>query len=263
MCEPRRALVVFGDMQGGMDGAPLTGRECQVEAGGMVGTAAKALAVVAPESGARRRCVSVSLGRNRVSRGLDRTPLGTLLAHGGTLPAPRSPTCRAGCHPEQVPTPRSDGVAYRERLTPPWWGWLLAALWAATLAIAYGYAIGAVVGWLVGVGLFAIAAIALWAMSAVIEVHDDRLLAGRATLPLTVVADVRPVDTAEARLLMGTGADATAFTVTRGWVRQGVKVDLVDPHDPTPYWYVASRRPDDLAAAIDRVGMTGSRTHEK
>jgi hypothetical protein len=32
----------------------------------------------------------------------------------------------------------------------------------------------------------------------------------------------------------------------------------VDPLDPTPYWLVSTRRPDDLAAAIEAASTGGS-----
>jgi hypothetical protein len=147
-------------------------------------------------------------------------------------------------------------VIYRERLTPPWWGWLLAPLWASTLGIAYGYAIDATVGWMVGLGLMSVALFAIWRMSAVVELTGGTLRAGRATLPSTVMKSATPLDAAAARRKRGTEADPRAFVLLRGWVSRAVIVELDDPVDPTPYWYVSTRRPEVLAAAID--GMTGS-----
>ncbi|HEX5016171.1 MAG TPA: DUF3093 domain-containing protein [Actinomycetes bacterium] len=163
--------------------------------------------------------------------------------------------------PANAVSGNSGSVTYRERLTPPWWGWLLAALWASTLGIAYGYAITTLVGWLVGVGLFLIAAAALVWMSAVIEVTGRELRAGRATLPGDSVGGVQVLDAEAARVKRGTGADSRAFILLRAWVPQAVVVTLDDPNDPTPYWYVSSRRPDDLAAAVERLaGSDATRT---
>ncbi|MFL6180271.1 MAG: DUF3093 domain-containing protein [Actinomycetes bacterium] len=161
------------------------------------------------------------------------------------------------------PQPPADAAAsgralYRERLTPPWWGWLLAPLWASTLGIAYGYAINAAVGWTVGLGLTAVALLAIWRMSAVIEVTTTTLRAGRATLPLGMVKTSKPLEAEAARLRRGTGADPRAYVTLRGWVSSAVIVELDDPVDPTPYWYVSSRRPEVLADTI--AGMTRSVT---
>src|SRR5690606_41628631 len=57
------------------------------------------------------------------------------------------------------------------------------------------------------------------------------------------------------RAAMGPEADARAFVCHRPWVRQGVRVAVVDPRDPAPYWLVASRRPAELAAALRRAGQ--------
>jgi hypothetical protein len=167
------------------------------------------------------------------------------------------------CHAELVPTApdaldaaASGRLLYRERLTPPWWGWLLAPFWASTLGIAYGYAINAPVGWTVGLGLTAVALFAIWHMSAVVELTAGELRAGPARVPLRVVSGATALDAALARRKRGTEADPRSYTLLRGWVATAVIVALDDPADPTPYWYVSSRRPAALAEALN--GVTGS-----
>ena len=158
----------------------------------------------------------------------------------------------------RAPAPASGagGQQYRERLTPPWWGWLLAAFWASTLGIAYGYAISTLVGVLVGLVLFGVAVVAMVRWSVVVVVDSNGLRAGRATLPASAIGNTTALDAATARAKRGTGADRRAFVLLRGWIRPAVVVDVDDPADPTPYWYVSTRRPERLAAAI--AGVTGS-----
>jgi hypothetical protein len=80
---------------------------------------------------------------------------------------------------------------------------------------------------------------------------DGGLLeAGRGRLPLRVVADVTALDASELRRQSGVDADARAFLVLPPFVPTGVRVDLADPQDPTPYWLVATRAPQELAAAV-------------
>jgi hypothetical protein len=38
--------------------------------------------------------------------------------------------------------------------------------------------------------------------------------------------------------------------LVRGWIPGVVRVELRDPEDPTPYWIVSSRRPQELAKAL-------------
>ena len=54
-----------------------------------------------------------------------------------------------------------------------------------------------------------------------------------------------------ARAVRGPECDPAAYHLIRGWVPAGVKAAVVDPDDPTPYWFVATRRPAELAAAIE------------
>jgi hypothetical protein len=151
-----------------------------------------------------------------------------------------------------VPT----SVTYRERLTPPWWAWLLAGGWAATIGVAYGYAINAGVGLAVGCAGLGLASLGLWQMSAVVEVDETGLRAGRAVLPLWAWGAVAALDRDEARRLRGTGADPMAFVLLRGWVATAVTIEVDDDADPTPYWFVSSRRPERLADAL-RAAASG------
>jgi hypothetical protein len=32
-----------------------------------------------------------------------------------------------------------------------------------------------------------------------------------------------------------------------------VRIDLADPDDPTPYWFVSTRHPERLVAALERA----------
>ena len=139
---------------------------------------------------------------------------------------------------------------HHERLTPPWWGWLLAAFWASTLGIAYGYAISVVVGVVVFIGLFAVAALGLVRLSALVEVTGAGLRAGRAALPASAIGAVTVLDAAAARRVRGVDADSRAFVLLRGWVRGAVTVQVNDPLDPTPYWFVSTRQAEALASAL-------------
>lgn len=139
---------------------------------------------------------------------------------------------------------------YRERLWAPWWLWLVSAAFAATFGIAFAVPLGT--AWGGGALLVAegVVAAALGGMSVLVEVRDDQLVAGRARLPLTSMGRVTPLDAEAASTLRGVGADPRAYLVLRGWVPTAVRIDLDDPADPTPYWYVSTRHPDLLAAAL-------------
>lgn len=153
-------------------------------------------------------------------------------------------------------TPHAD--SFRERLTAPWWSWVLAFFWALTLAIAYGSAITTPVGVMVGVASFGLASLGLARVATVVTVSGGGLTAGRARLPWAAIGEVNVLDATEARRRRGTDADSRAFLLLRGWVPTAVTVAVVDPLDPTPYWYVSSRAPERLASALLRAGETPS-----
>lgn len=140
---------------------------------------------------------------------------------------------------------------YDERLWAPWWLWLIAALFALSLALAYGFPLGAGWGVVAGLASGGVAAWGLVASAARVRVAGGVLHAGRARLPLSAAGPVEPLDAERARRLRGPEADPAAYTLIRGWVPTGVRVDVDDPADPTPYWYVSTRRPEALAAALE------------
>lgn len=137
--------------------------------------------------------------------------------------------------------------------------WPLAVLVAAFLATEL--AIGALA--LRSPVTYAVAGVlALLAVAAVsrivVRVEGGVLHVDDANLPLSVVSAVTVIDADARRDLLGPDADPMAFVIQRPWVKGGVRIDLADPADPTPYWFVSSRRPDELAAAL-RAAMPSVR----
>lgn len=139
---------------------------------------------------------------------------------------------------------------YRERLWAPWWLWLVASVIAGTLGLAFGVPLGPLAGtvaWLVPQALI------VWVLvtaAATVSVDDDGLVAGRARLPLSAMARVAALDARAAGALRGRDADPRAYLLLRPWVPAAVRVDVDDPRDPTPYWYVSTRAPAALSAAL-------------
>jgi hypothetical protein len=141
--------------------------------------------------------------------------------------------------------------AYRERLLVPVSYWLLSAPTVVLLgAEAYFF----VDGWipiLVICLLMALVAVFLlhWS-SAVIEVTGGVLRAGPDTIALSETADVVALDERQSAALRGPRADPTATILLRPYLRRAVYVELADPDAGAPYWLVATRHPEELAAAI-------------
>ncbi|MGH3387003.1 MAG: DUF3093 domain-containing protein [Nocardioidaceae bacterium] len=150
---------------------------------------------------------------------------------------------------------------YRERLHVPVAWWLLglgfvASLWLALAVALPGpavWAISAVAAVLVGLLLAGYG-------RAPVEVGEDGLVAGRARLDWPACGPATALDADAARRLRGVDADARAYLLIRPYLPTAVRVDVDDAGDPTPYWLVATRHPDRLAAAIESARRTPWKT---
>jgi hypothetical protein len=140
---------------------------------------------------------------------------------------------------------------YREKLWPTPWIYIASALLipASILVLA---PVSMPAGIVTGVVLYLALVGSLAITAPVIEVQGGRLRAGRAEIALDDIGEATAADEEQARVERGTGLDARAFLVIRGWIKPVVRVPVVDPADPTPYWLISTRRPKELAAAINR-----------
>ncbi len=140
---------------------------------------------------------------------------------------------------------------YRERLGVPlrWWvqgTMLVASLWLAVVVATPGE-----VAWVVTALAMLLMAVGLLSYGGVtVSVADGVFRAGRAHIEGRHLGVVEALDADQTRRTAGREADARAYLVLRPYLKRAVKVEITDPADPTPYWLVSSRRPEDLAGAL-------------
>lgn len=140
---------------------------------------------------------------------------------------------------------------YVETLRVPLRWWAVATMFHASTLLAFlvaGLGVWAFV--LGGSMLAANLAVFVGYGGVTVQVADGHLTAGRARIPLSLLADPQALDAAEVRAALGVDADARAYLLVRPYVRRAVMVRVTDPADPTPYWLVSSRHPRTLAAAL-------------
>ncbi|GAA3847330.1 DUF3093 domain-containing protein [Streptomyces sp. NPDC003631] len=139
---------------------------------------------------------------------------------------------------------------YEERLTAPRSWWLMCLLVGFALALVLvPFGTLPLLGGLVG-GTAASAVVASSYGSVRIRVVGDSLIAGEARIPLSALGDSEVLDAEEARAWRTYKANTRAFMLLRAYIPRALKVEVVDPEDPTPYLYLSSREPERLAAAI-------------
>ena len=140
---------------------------------------------------------------------------------------------------------------YHERLGVPlrWWvqgTMLVASLWLAVIVATPG-----AVAWTVAAVAMLLMAAGLLAYGGVrVTVADGVFSAGRAHIGGEHLGAVEALDAEQTRRTAGQEADARAFLVLRPYLKRAVRVEIADPADPTPYWLVSTRRPEDLAGAL-------------
>ena len=142
-------------------------------------------------------------------------------------------------------------AAYDERLRVPLRWWALGTMFVASVLLAFLVALPLWLA-LAGTGVLVVVWVGLFTAygAARISVRDGVLTAGRARIPVAYVGGVDALDAAGTRLLAGREADARAYLLIRPYLRRSVRVDIADPADPTPYWLLTTRHPDQLAAAL-------------
>ena len=147
--------------------------------------------------------------------------------------------------------------SYRERLSVPVWWWVLAAVCVALLGSEVWAGLGGFIPLLTYVVLALIVGAVLvnWSL-AVIEVTGGTLRAGGATLPLDKAGEVVALDEQQAARLRGPRADPAAHLLLRPYLKRAVYIEVAGPAGSVPYWLLATRRPEELAAAIQRSHET-------
>ena len=140
-------------------------------------------------------------------------------------------------------------TGFRERLVPGPWLFIMLLLivpaaWLTVTPVAAELAVP------VAIAAYVIIAGILLLSAPVVSVSDGHLSAGRARIPLSMLGSVEVLDDSGLRAAIGPGMDARSHLVIRGYIHRGVRIEITDPADPTPFWIITSRKPRSLQAAI-------------
>jgi hypothetical protein len=154
-------------------------------------------------------------------------------------------------------TSTRDEPGFAERLHVPLRWWAMLTMFMATVLLAF---LVATPLWLALTATGALTALfgALFAGygAARVSVDGPTFHAGRAQIPVSLLGAPVALDAVASRRLAGMDADARAYLLLRPYVKKSVQVPVVDPEDPTPYWLVSTRRPQELVRALQRAGAS-------
>ena len=84
-----------------------------------------------------------------------------------------------------------------------------------------------------------------------IRLRNDWLYVGNAKIEIKYIKKVVLLEKDQFLKIRGAQADPAAFNATRFWVTTGVKVEIKDRKDPTPYWLISSRKAKYLSKALN------------
>jgi hypothetical protein len=160
-------------------------------------------------------------------------------------------TDSASAAASNVDAGRDGGPVFRERLYLPWWHWLLPLLAAGLLAAEVHMGYPGVRAWLPYVITVPLTLLLLWRFgSATVLVRDGELWAGEAHLPLEFAGETQIIPGRLKRQVLGPAFDPAAFALHRSWIAPMVWIHVTDESDPTPYWLISTRHPEELVAAL-------------
>jgi len=141
-------------------------------------------------------------------------------------------------------------MRFREVIRAPFW--LLAFIYFLfiSLVVAVWAALGnqpAFITWVFSTVLIILIAVK---SRLILEVDEHELRAGSAHIELKYLGQATALDSKEMGRLRTRDADPASFLIFRFWRSTGVKVEINDPRDQTPYWLITSKRNKELAQIL-------------
>jgi Ca2+/Na+ antiporter len=141
-------------------------------------------------------------------------------------------------------------VIFKEVLRPPIW--VLAFIYFLLLSLVI--ALWAAFDNTVAFTSFVAATIAIiyiaYAMRSTITFDGEELRIDRAHIESKYLGKVTILDSGAMRLLRTRDADPAAYLAIKFWAPTGIKIEVTDPRDPTPYWLITSKRGEEIAALL-------------
>ena len=143
-------------------------------------------------------------------------------------------------------------MIFREVLRPPIW--VLAFIYFLFLSIVLS--VWAALDNRATLATLALSTIALiWisiSMTSEINIDGEVLRIDKANIELKYLGKATVLDKNAMRLLRTRDADPAAYLAIKFWEPRGVRIEINDARDKTPYWLVTSKRGEEIAALLNR-----------
>ncbi|GAA1489574.1 DUF3093 domain-containing protein [Brachybacterium sacelli] len=155
-----------------------------------------------------------------------------------------------GNQPSSAPEPASgQEPLFRERVLPTPGVWVVVVLLGSIFGLVM-VPLDLTLAIVVGAACVVIAIVLAVLYSPVLEVAGGRFRLGRAQIEVSLLGEPEELRGEDWQHTVGQGFEPLAHHCVRGWVRSGIRVEVLDEDDPTSAWVASTRRPDDLALAL-------------
>ena len=147
-----------------------------------------------------------------------------------------------------------NSLEFSEESPWPIWLWLFLLFLAASLAIAFWAALGT--RWAAITGLLQLLGLIFLSQRSQlgIALNENELRVGNAHIDRRYLGKIEALTADQMRQWRGPLGDPAAFMALRFWIPTGVKVEINDPKDSTPYWLISSKKAQPLMAALSKKG---------
>jgi hypothetical protein len=145
----------------------------------------------------------------------------------------------------------SANLRFKEVIRPPFWliSFLYFMLFSLVLAIWAALGNNAAINAL-AISIVLGAVIIYRATSSITVDSKGELRIKGAHIPVKYLGAVEIIGRKDFSYARTRGADPAAYFATTFWLSEGLKVEVTDPRDPTPYWLISTKRARALQEAL-------------
>jgi len=108
----------------------------------------------------------------------------------------------------------------------------------------------------IGLAVGVVVVITIWTIlilrAPTIELSQLELRVGRVGIFRNLIGEAEVISKDRIFLERGPNLDPGAHKVFQGSVKTAIKIAILDPEDPTPYWLISTRKPDKLAELLEK-----------
>ena len=108
----------------------------------------------------------------------------------------------------------------------------------------------------IGLAVGVVVVITIWTLlilrAPTIELSQLELRVGRVGIFRNLIGEAEVISKDRIFLERGPSLDPGAHKVFQGSVKTAIKIAILDPEDPTPYWLISTRKPDKLAELLEK-----------